>query len=230
MLCCDKVKNKPNVLLVTVRIPHAYRLACYPVTYTQFHCFITAPDVADGRWWANIPKAERQWGEQAFPVSNHPRETVSWHQAVAFCRWLSDKLGKAVRLPHENEWEVAARWPGDRFYPWGNQFDVAKANTWEENRVRQTTAVGIYPHGANATLKLYDLSGNVLEWCRNPYNRLDAALDISQMEVDNKRRMLRGGSWDDDADGARVTFRYDFPPDYRGSYVGFRLVVNRSPT
>ena len=215
----------------TVFIPHAYRLARYPVTYAQFHCFITAPDVADGRWWANIPEAERQWGEQAFPFSNHPRERVSWYQAVAFCRWLSDKLGETVRLPHEVEWEVAARWPDGRIYPWGNQFDSAKGNTREGDTVGQTTAVGIYPQGTNPALALYDLSGNVWEWCRNPYNERNEALDFGEMEINNERRVLRGGSFYLNANYARAAYRDNFTPDDRVSNLGFRLVVvRRSPS
>ncbi|MBK8430830.1 MAG: SUMF1/EgtB/PvdO family nonheme iron enzyme [Chloroflexi bacterium] len=111
--------------------------------------------------------------------ANHPRETVSWYQAVAFTRWLSDKLGYEVRLPHEHEWEVAAKYQHGRTYPWGeDEFDSTKANT-AEGGLGQTTAVGLYPTGRQSTLDLYDLSGNVLEWCQNKYN------DPTQDEVDD---------------------------------------------
>ena len=231
-----------------VPIKQPYRLARYPVTYAQFQCFVDAPDFDDERWWAGMPAEEEAYGEsyqlremseQAFLFDNHPRENVSWYQALAFCRWLTAKLHAGelpagelagdvrqykITLPHEYEWEVAARWPNNdvtnRLYPWGPEFDVAKANTWEGG-IRQTTAVGIYPAGQNAALGLYDLSGNVWEWCRNKYD------DPEHEVVDDsgQRRVLRGGSWNDTAEYARAACRDYYSPAFRGSYFGFRLVV-----
>ena len=217
-----------------VRIEHPYRLARYPVTYAQFQCFVAAADFNDARWWAGMPAAEEAYGtvyplrelsEQTFPFDNHPRESVSWYQAIAFCRWLSHHLGEEIDLPHEYEWEVAARYPDGRFYPWGNTFDPAKANTWEGARLEQTSAVGLYPDGTNPTLGLYDLSGNVWEWCRNKYkDPVDAAVDVS-----GAPRTLRGGSWPDGRDFARAACRNSYHPDRRYSYVGLRVVVVRRP-
>ena len=111
-----------------VVIDSAYRLARYPVTYAQFQCFVEAPDFSDARWWQGMPEEAEAYGttyllrelsEQRFKFWNHPRERVSWYQAIAFCRWLSDKLGYEVDLPHEYEWEVAARYPDGRFVPLG---------------------------------------------------------------------------------------------------------------
>ncbi|MBX3056980.1 MAG: SUMF1/EgtB/PvdO family nonheme iron enzyme [Anaerolineae bacterium] len=153
-----------------VVIPHPYRLSRYPITYAQFQCFVEAEDFGDGRWWADMPEIVEDWSnkkypvreiaEQVFPYASHPREMVSWYQAVAFCRWLGDKLGETVQLPHEYEWEVAARYPDGRAYPWGDRFDSEKANT-DKSRIGQTTAVSLYPSGRNKALELYDLSGNV---------------------------------------------------------------------
>ncbi len=145
-------------------------------------------------WWQGIPADEKRFREPSFPVANQPRETVSWYQAVAFCRWLSAKVGEAIMLPHEYEWEVAARWAGDktdnRSYPWGSEFDSEKANT-NEGGIGQTTAVGLYPAGKQSELNLYDLSGNVWEWCRNTYENPDD----DQNDSSDKRRVLRGGAW-----------------------------------
>ena len=108
-----------------------------------------------------------------------------------------------------------------RRYPWGPEFDVAKANT-EEGGIRQTTAVGMYPAGRNAALALHDLSGNVWEWCRNKYDDPD-----SEEVVDDsgQRRVLRGGSWNDTADVARAASRSLSTPATRNHKHGFRLVV-----
>ncbi|MBE7528289.1 MAG: SUMF1/EgtB/PvdO family nonheme iron enzyme [Chloroflexi bacterium] len=216
-------------------IKHPYRLAKYPVTYAQFQCFVEAKDFADGRWWANMPEIAEDWqgnkdllreiAEQRFPYANHPRETVSWYQAVAFCRWLSHKLGETVQLPHEYEWEVAARYPHGRAYPWGDDFDAEKANTIE-SRLNSTTVVGLYPSGRNAALNLYDLSGNVWEWCGNKDDDpQDEAVDGS-----GNRRVLRGGSWLYYQDLARAAYRDFSPPVNRNDFVGFRVVVRRPPS
>jgi hypothetical protein len=207
-----------------VTIPYPYRLARYPVTNIQFACFVTALDFGDEHWWRGLPEQERQINDTYFsPHANNPRGMVSWYQAVAFCRWLSDKLGYTVELPHEYEWEVAARWPDNRFYPWGNKFDAAKANTGG-----RPTAVGLYPHGANPTLNLYDLSGNVWEWCWYK----DERPKENTADRNNDRRALRGGSFRSIDVAARMAYRYGFSPGSRDhDELGFRVVVvRRSPS
>ena len=131
-----------------------------------------------------------------------------------------------MELPHEYEWEVAARWPNNRFYPWGNEFDSGKANTGEGNYVDQTTAVGLYPHGANQELKLYDLSGNVWEWCWNKFEERDD----DQVDDSDDERVLRGGSWSYLFYAARASCRSGSTPDdrYFNFGFGFRLVVGVS--
>jgi len=189
-------------------IERPYRLSRYPITNAQFQCFVEAEDRGDARWWRDIPEDEKGFSEPRFPYANHPRERVSWYQAVAFCRWLGDKLrpdlpeGAEIDLPREREWEVAARRPDGRKYPWGGEFDEEKANT-SEGGIGQTTAVGLYPSGRNPDLELYDLSGNVWEWCRNKYNSRNAA---------------------------RVASRSSLTPDDRFFDVGFRVVLGRPPS
>ncbi len=211
-----------------IQIAQAYQLARYPVTYAQFDCFVQADDFRDERWWEGMPLQEEAYGrryqlkelsEQAFPYTNHPRERVSWYQAVAFCRWLSNMLGHEVDLPHEYEWEVAARYPHNKFYPWGNEFDPEKANT-SEGGIGSTTAVGVYPSGANSALGLYDLSGNVWEWCRNKYEKPD---DVG-VDASGEWRVLRGGSWGNSQNFARAASRPNHHPSFRYDDVGFRVV------
>ncbi len=216
-----------------VTIARPFQLARYPLTYIQFDCFIRASDFADERWWVGMPAEEEAYGtryalqefsEQAFEFANHPRERISWYQAVAFCRWLSDKLDEEIDLPHEYEWEVAARYPDGRFYPWGNTWDVARANT-DEGGIGRTSAVGIFPQGANPTLGLYDLSGNVWEWCRNKFDQPDDdAVDAS-----GARRVARGGSWYVSQYGARAAYRGHVHPYFRLDDLGCR-VVRRPPS
>lgn len=227
--------------LSKVAIEHSFRLARYPITYAQFQCFVEAPDFAKGRWWAGMPPDASELGEQQFLYANHPRENVSWYQAIAFCRWLTARLHTGelqagplngevrqweIALPREYEWETAARYPDGRDYPWGLDFDVEKANT-DESKIGGTTAVGIYPAGRQPELELYDLSGDVWEWCRNKYNNPDD----DRVDAGGDWRALRGGSWYNERRFARAAYRLARHPDLCFSNYGFRVaLVRRSPS
>ncbi len=213
------------------RIEKEFALAKYPVTNGQFQAFIDdTKGQDDADWWQGIPENEKKFADSRWPHANRPRTNVSWYQATAFCRWLSQKLKEEIYLPNEYEWETAAHWGGEgtdgphsfegasRFYPYGNQFDKEKANT-DESGIGQTTAVGLYPSGKNEALDLYDMSGNVWEWCRNKY------------QPDKNWRVLRGGSFGGNRSNARAAGRSSDSPDYRDYFLGFRVaVVRRSPS
>jgi hypothetical protein len=205
----------------------AFQISRYLVTYAQFQAFIDAPDGwSNPAWWEGLSASDEhkaQPWDQAFKFHNHPRERVSWYDAVAFTRWLSAKLGYAVRLPTEQEWEKAARGTDGRAYPYEGKYDPAKANTGDTG-IGQTSAVGIFPNGASVE-GVHDLSGNVWEWCLNKYRSPD---DVSLGGTDP--RVVRGGSWDDFADYARASYRNNFYPLNRNNLIGFRLVCGFVPS
>jgi formylglycine-generating enzyme required for sulfatase activity len=97
--------------------------------------------------------------------------------------------------------------------------------------VGQTTAVGMYPSGKNVALDLYDLSGNVWEWCRNRYDEPDKDVDPEDVDTSAAWRVVRGGSWSHYRDYARSAYRASFTPDARYTEHGFRVVcvVRRPP-
>lgn len=216
----------------TLTLPTFY-MARYPITYRQFQAFIDAEDgFHTPDWWKGLAAYDDHRsapGEQAFKYSNHPRDDVSWWDAMAFCRWLSARLGYEVRLPTEAEWEKAARGTDGREYPWGNDYISGYANIDETARyggtesgeyfVGQTTAVGIYPQGASP-YGVLDMSGNVWEWCLNGYEKPRGGGTAG--------RVLRGGgSWLDYTGNARSAFRSGGLPRSRAYNWGFRCVCAR---
>jgi hypothetical protein len=191
----------------------AFRIAKYPVTYVQFQAFIDDGGYQDERWWQQLIRPLSP-GKQTFNFTNRPRENLSWYDAMAFCKWLSNKLGYEVRLPTEQEWERAARGMDARAYPWGNEFEITRANTGEGG-IRQTTCVGIYPSG-KSPYGAIDVSGNVWELCLNKWDEKASVLLREQ-------RVIRGGCWHSRAKMCHSAYRSGCVPGGRANDQGFRL-------
>jgi hypothetical protein len=203
-------------------------IACYPVTNAQFQAFIDAGGYREGRWWEGLAEHIKAPDAPRWTAPNRPREKVSWYEAVAFCRWLSDRLGCEVRLPTELEWEKAARGTDGREYPWGEGYRVGYANINETrdkagpHDLRETTVVGLYPWG-DSPWGASDLAGNVWEWCLNEYD------SPSHTDIGGEAwRAWRGGSWLDHRGLARCAARGESHPDDRNGGLGFR-VLRASP-
>ena len=196
------------------RVEPTFWMARYPITCSQFRAFVAAEDgFTNPRWWEGLaaPEDERVApGEQAFKFWNHPRERVSWYDAIAFCRWLTAKAQAhpallppalqrqsnwRITLPTEWQWEKAARGHDGRQYPWGADYQVGYANineTWQKkgpHYLAKSSAVGMYPHGASP-YGLLDIGGNLWERCLNEYNNPDRI----HVEGDADR-VVRGGSF-----------------------------------
>jgi hypothetical protein len=197
-----------------------FHIATYPVTYAQYQAFLEAQDGYGSKaWWKGLEK-EDESGKQLRPYASYPADNLSWYDATAFCRWLSARLGYEVRLPDEGEWQWAAQGARSGFaYPWGPEWRQGLANT-SESGIGRTTAVGMYPGGQSAQ-GLYDLAGNVWEWCRNEDD------DPRNSRVGGEgSRVLRGGSWLDLQDLARADYRNVNHPYVRYDLFGFRLVCS----
>lgn len=169
--------------------------------------------VADGGCGRYAPP-DRGWGKGARPV-----QSVSWNDAQAYVQWLSRRTGKTYRLPTEAEWEFAARGAAASAYWWGEAYDGAQVTL---GRTSETGA-----HVANA-FGLYDVTGNVAEWVEDCYVNgfTDAPADGSAMLQGNcAQRVVRGGSWRDNAQGLRVAARSRISRATRDGGVGFRVAT-----
>ena len=178
---------------------------------------------------------------------NHPVVHVSHNDALAFCSWLSKKTGKTYRLPTEAEWEYAAgNGTAHTTYSWGAS-DPSKAaggNVADEtfgatfNGTITYTIFKGYTDGYATTspvgvlaanrLGLYDMTGNVLEWCQDWYDSAYYANSSGSVNpagpTTGTYRVLRGGSWLNYPRFCRVADRNSSTPTYRDFHVGFRVV------
>ena len=169
----------------------------------------------------------RRGTEKPKEKADHPVVYVSWYAVMAYAAWV----GK--RLPTEAEWEYAARdGLSGKKYPWGDVIDRGKANFG--NIIGDTTAVGKYPPNGYG---LYDMAGNVYEWCLDEYNKdfyftsprenpLSGANSvdwvINNFTYVKSNRVLHGGSWSSDPRFLRVAFRRRNRPSFTSDYFGFR--------
>ena len=159
-----------------------------------------------------------------FKGSDRPVESVSWDDAQAFCRELSSVTGKTFVLPTEAQWEYAAR--GGHLAPqqqpkYAGSFSVDAVAWYSGNSGSTTHPVG--QKRANA-LGLYDMSGNVYEWCRDWYGSYGTSPQTEPTGPGSgSYRVLRGGSWLGDA-GVRVSYRGSGTPSHRGNGLGIRVV------
>ena len=216
----------------------AFYMDMYEVTNAAYKEFIDAnPDWRKDRIANEYHDGNylHFWNGNNYPTGKdfHPVAYVSWYAAMAYAQWT----GK--RLPTEAEWEKAARGGlSNKKYPWGNFINPSKANYG--SYVPGTTPVGSYSPNDYG---LYDVSGNVWEWCldaynpnfyavsspRNPiYGRSIADIVNTYLNV-KTRRMLRGGAWISKTDYLRVTHRGSGNPMGTNDNVGFRCVRTLLP-
>ena len=129
---------------------------------------------------------------------------MSWHEAVAYCEWAR------TTLPTEEQWELAARGPEGREYPWGGLEPSPEHANYRDTGIRRApTPVGLFPAG-NTPDGISDMAGNVWEWTRSIYEK--------------ERRGVRGGSFLYFAGSLRAASRLRDGAGYRDLSIGFRCI------
>lgn len=189
------------------------------------------------KYAATHPGVNGDWQKPGFKQGDtHPVVNVSWEDAQAFCRWLTERergagvlrMDQRYRLPTDAEWSVAVGVKESNsgspkakdskvqgVYPWGKQWPPPRGagnygSALEVDDYATTSPVGSFRANRYG---LYDVGGNVWQWCEDFYDGQSGG------------RVLRGGSWGSLGSSLLSSFRYSYAPDSRFNYIGFRCVL-----
>lgn len=166
-----------------------------------------------------------------YPDSLFPIAGISWFEAQAYCEWLSKSTGQHYRLPTAAEWEFAARGGvNTKNYTYSGSNNPDEVAWFTKNSRNQSQTIG---QKRPNELGIYDMSGNIEEWCSDWYNKYyykESPKANPKGSDIGKRKGLRGGSWSSAKRTLRVTFRNNDLPDACLSDYGFRVVREETPT
>ncbi len=191
--------------------------------------------ITNAQWYAVMGTNPSEQYDVKFQGKNQPVVGVSWDDTKEFCKKASEKTGKSIRLPSETEWEYACRAGTNTAFHFGETITSELVNydgnypygDAPEGEYRQKT-VNVDSFSPNAW-GLYQMHGNVWEWCEDVWH--DNYKGIPQdgspwlKDGEQNRHVVRGGSWDDNADICRSAIRNRFDTDYSFNNLGFRVVI-----
>ncbi|OPZ99499.1 MAG: Serine/threonine-protein kinase pkn1 [Bacteroidetes bacterium ADurb.Bin408] len=195
----------------------------HSVTVGDF--YIGKYEVTQAQWRAVMGASATLSAPSGFKnCDNCPVESVSWNDIQEFLKKLNAKTGKTYRLPTEAEWEYAARGGSkSNGYKYSGSNNVGSVAWYTDNSGSKTHPVG---QKSPNELGIYDMSGNVWEWCSDWYGSYSSNSQTNpQGAISGSSRVLRGGSWSDGARGCRSANRSGNSPGDRISNLGFRLAV-----
>jgi len=225
----DKRSDVQPVHTVTV---NSFYIGKYEVTVKEYLDFVFETRSNQPVWYdersdikTSVSTNYAQFGSGS--AETYPILGISWNNAVAYCEWLSKKTSKHFRLPTEAEWEYAAR--GGRF---SNSYEFSGSNdpdevAWYWNNAENTA----HPVGEKKPneLGIFDMSGNVWEWCNDWYNAKYYSLSPQnnpQGDSTGTSKVIRGGSWFSVGDAINTTSRDSYNPSNRFINYGFRVVCD----
>jgi len=204
-----------------------------PVHWVEFRrgFWIAATEITNAQYERFVHDHERNHYSKG---DDHPVVNVTWEDAKKYCAWLTEKSGLPARLPSEAEWECACRAGSDGEFTFGDEVTRLSEHAWYEANSNG------HPHQV-ATRKpnrwgLYDLHGNVREWCEDTYHgsysgappdgsawtQGGTPIRASMKKVPKLYHVLRGGSFFLPAVECRSAIRYSYLPEFSGRYLGFR--------
>lgn len=212
----------------------------YEVTVREFSVFVgetkyvTTSDSLGFSWvykGSNWVKAENiNWTNDIYGklietnMMDRPVIHVSWDDAMAYCRWLSKTTRRAYRLPTEAEWEFASRGGNNSAgFLYSGSDDLRSVGWFQDNSTKNLSKVG---QKKPNELGLFDMSGNVMEWCYDYYDEdfySKARPEMIFGPAAGTERVARGGSWFTDDMLCRTVFRMAYPETTRGGNIGFRI-------
>ncbi len=200
----------------------AFRISKYEITNQQYCAFL---NYLSNKEYSGFMPLQIEFKYKGYSklrlvpkkgFKNHPVAWVTWDDAKTFAEWLGG------RLPTEAEWEYTARACGKSIiYPWGKKFDQKNVNCNEI--IGSTTPVGSYPPNE---LGLYDMAGNVYEWCQDWYGNYEkASFRDPTGPIDGTKRVVRGGNYWSDEESVRCFSRWCCEPNEKSAGIGFRVVL-----
>lgn len=210
-----------------VHISRPFYLGIFPVTQEQFKVWTEKAGIAHQNGFPDHPQ--------------HPAENMDWHEATAFCDWITITNAKylpsgyVAGLPTEAQWEYACRAGTETEYHTGDgEAALAAAGWYRRNSESSTQRVG---QQANNEWGLYDMHGNVWELCQDAWEakayrkRSDGVCDpIVTSDDKDVSRVIRGGSWVNSPVNCRSAVRRRWRPDYRDGFRGFRVCLSPGPS
>jgi formylglycine-generating enzyme required for sulfatase activity len=204
----------------------AFFIAKYPVTNEEYKRFIGA--TGHPAPTANSFQSKYQlWTGNTFPpeIAGQPVVNVSWNDALKYCEWISKAEGKKYRLPTEEEWEIAARGGlKGKAYPTGDAID--KESAWFGQKWKGAETLKPADYGKPNAFGLHGMAGNVWQWTADWFVPTFNGRPV-QEEL-NLYKVIRGGSWANEADFLKVNYRNFHPPDFKDLFLGFRVAMDGS--
>ena len=198
------------------------------VTLTRpFHMGTT--EVTQAQWQAVMGTQPWDGRKCARAGADNAASYINWNDATAFCKALSTKTGRTVRLPTEAEWECACRAGSTAAFSFGDDASTLGDRAWYGGNAHDKDEKYAHPAGAKKpnAWRLHDMHGNVYEWCAEWYADSYAKADTRDPKgpATGKVRVLRGGSWLNVPRNCRAAARNKLTPDDRHFHHGFRVVV-----
>ncbi|MFA6814776.1 MAG: formylglycine-generating enzyme family protein [Lentisphaeria bacterium] len=191
----------------------------HPITISQ-PFYISKFEITQQEWETIMGKDQNP---SSFPGMNCPVEEVSWYDCMEFIKKLCNKENvdpHSYALPSESEWEYACRGGSETAFCFGNSQDLLK--DWAEyadNNYKRTSIVG---NKRSNSLGIYDMHGNVWEWCRDKFQNYPG--DLTPKTDYNDWQNIRGGNWYVSADNCRCASRNRLTPTSHGNMLGFRII------